>query len=1544
MTVSLRGVVSSWWFEASTSVATEAVLAGMDMAVDLGSKAAQAPKHAVTASASLLKPSRAERSNDELTARPLPSRHRDAQHDDRAVTEMRGPGSGDSLSTAHPPRRPGNTQPLPRRWRVYEVPYRVLTVLARSATELPDFIAGIEPTEAATPIHEQSYRRGDEHPADPEPVLRAGIQIAVDICAIGLSTTAAVLPLRGPAKVVRAVAVFADTQPRVREMLEQRLGPQRADLLLSTATAFGNALGNRAAEATANVLVDIAHRSLVLTEALTRYTQWRYWEDEATLHLADSLEPPVPTPRIVDMPQGPIERVADETATGALAGAATAVLGGRGLLDAADAVELGAPKAARACREAYSAVVSTLLSRAGVLTLRPRVWRRLDRLSALVIDGETLLTTRRVVLAAEAIDQGWSVAEVWSASQRVLWTRSDDENLDDDPCCADLRPADFTEQLPPRAGRQRLVHPGTGKPDRGVARRPVWRELQNNGTAVGRVLIGRELDRRAPTILSRARTAGLRVILVAGTDAAELRSMSDDFIDPARSLRKLVRDLQQDGHVVALLSPCAHKALASADVAIGLTGRETGVQTLPWSADVVCRDLAQAHRILAAVAPARQVSERGRSLALSAAALGGLLLAVAPDRQTKAAPGTAAHLTGLLTGAYSGWRAVRAEPPATLSPLLPWHALEPGEVLRRLPEPIPVADRAGPNRQTRIPGPATVRSVASFARQLRRELVDPLTPVLGVGAVATAILGAPFDAVLLSSVLAVNALVSAWQRQRAENALHQLFEREKLTGRLIGRAQLDADEPDEHRVSANLLILGDVITLRAGDVAPADARLLRADDLEMDESGLTGESVTVEKQVTATPGAAVGDRACMIFEGSTVVNGTGRVIVVATGADTQTGRATAGAIPPEKAGVQAQMRRLTDRALPLTLTGGGIVTGLGILRGGPLRAAIADGVAVAVAAVPEGLPLVATVAQLAAARRLSRYGVLVRASRTVEALGRIDTLCFDKTGTLTEGRLRLTTLADLEQQWHPHTNSGGARTLLRAAARACPDPAEGPIVHATDRAVLEAAEEVLGDDTRRWDHIDEIPFESNRGYAATLGHTTRKLRLIVKGAPEVVLPRCSTVRSGETGSLPFDEHTRERAEHAIRELAEQGLRVLVVAHRDLRTAPDDVEAYVGELTLLGFLGLADTPRPQTLPLITALRRNDISVRMITGDHPVTAAAVAGQLGIAAGTVVTGADLDGLDETARAALIEHSTVFARVDPEQKVRIIAALRRAGHVVGMTGDGGNDAAAIRTADVGIGLAAQGSIAARNAADLVLTHPDPLALLHALVEGRGMWQRVTDAVGVLVGGNAGEVVFTLYGTAVSGHAPLGTRQFLLVNMLTDMFPAMALALSRTRDTADPSDSDDPHTQAQLAAERLAELPPARLGTDLLRALAVRGVVTATSASIAWTLGRYTGTQRRAATIGLVALIGTQLGQTLVSGYRSPLVWLTIAASGTVLGAVVMTPGLCTYFGCLPLDPVGWAIATTCAVTATATAVFAPRLLPESLFSDAGTFRAIAR
>jgi len=304
------------------------------------------------------------------------------------------------------------------------------------------------------------------------------------------------------------------------------------------------------------------------------------------------------------------------------------------------------------------------------------------------------------------------------------------------------------------------------------------------------------------------------------------------------------------------------------------------------------------------------------------------------------------------------------------------------------------------------------------------------------------------------------------------------------------------------------------------------------------------------------------------------------------------------------------------------------------------------------------------------------------------------------------------------------------------------------------------------------------------------------------------------------------------------------------------------------------------------------------------------------LGIPAERVVTGPELAGLDEQARTALVTHASVFARVSPEQKLRIIGALQRAGRVVAMTGDGANDAAAIRLADVGIGMAAHGSVSARTAADLVLTTPDVSLILDALVEGRAMWGRVRDAVAILLGGNAGEVGFTLAGTALAGRAPIGTRQFLLVNMLTDLAPSMAIALAAT--------PTDPAQRRNLLTD---EVPS--LGAPLLRDIAIRGATTGAGALMAFQIGRLTGTHRRAATIALAALVGTQLGQTLLIGARNPLVLATGLGSAALLAGLIQTPGISQFFGCTPLGPLAWTTVLASSTAATMIAAVAPRLLP---------------
>ncbi|MBL1082813.1 cation-translocating P-type ATPase [Streptomyces actinomycinicus] len=1033
-----------------------------------------------------------------------------------------------------------------------------------------------------------------------------------------------------------------------------------------------------------------------------------------------------------------------------------------------------------------------------------------------------------------------------------------------------------------------------------------------------------EADPWAEPVLDAARRAGLRVVLVDDPALEDFTGLADQVVDARRPLDDVVYEAGGgDGGAVLVAarvrSADDHDVLAAlraADIAIALTDRDGAVV---WSADILAlHGLPDLWRVLTAVPAARGVGRRAQTLARSGAALSGLLVAVGESgggggRRAvlpglRHAPVDAGAASALLSGirAALGVAAARAPHPR---PRVHWHELDPDQARERL-EHEPAAD-TGPYEELtarlrkraggviRHPAAAPARWSYRLGRAVRGELHDPLTPVLAVGSAASAILGSMVDALLVVGALDLNALVGGIQRLRAEEALSGLVAEQKRKARLVPPEE-QAPAGGSCTVEAGRLRPGHVIQLQADDVVPADARLLWQEGLEVDESALTGESLPVEKQTDPTPHAPVADRRCMVFEGTTVVAGEARAVVVDTGDRTEAARAVhLAARKPPAGGVQARLQELTRKALPLTLAGGAAVTGLALVRGTPIREAVSGGVAVAVAAVPEGLPLVATVAQLAAARRLSRCGVLVRTPRTLEALGRMDTICFDKTGTLTENRLRLVRTSDAGGALHTVDDAGSAETI-RAAARACPQLNGGSDrpVHATDEAVLAAA----GPDPE-WTQLAGLPFEAARGYAAAVGRCGDSPRvLVVKGAPETVLPACPGLPS--------------HASEAAQSLAGGGLRVLAVAGRRLgegEQESDALERALEDLEFTGLLALSDVPRETSTALVTGLNGAGVRPVMLTGDHPQTARAIAADLGWPEDTVVvTGDELAAADRAARARLLRDAGVVARVAPEQKLQVVEAMRDAGRVVGMVGDGANDAAAIRAADIGVGISARGSAAARNAADIVLTDDDLTVLIDAVGEGRALWHSVADAIAILIGGNAGEVGFGILGTLLSGRAPLSTRQMLMVNLFTDLFPSMAVAVTEKEGEADL-------TNVEEAA--------GVLGEPLLRQIRHRALTTCLGALTAWLIGRFTpGTARRSSTMALCGVVGTQLVQTLLDRRDSRLVQVTSLGSAVALVAVVQTPGISRAFGCTPLGPVAWAGV----VAAIALALAGQRALPR--------------
>ncbi|MBA4860700.1 cation-translocating P-type ATPase [Streptomyces sp. PSKA54] len=1379
-------------------------------------------------------------------------------------------------------------------------------------------------------------------PFDAAPAVLAGASLAADCLGLVVASLGQAVPWSAPA-LLRVPVVLAETQPRLRRLLDGRLGRAHAEMVLGVSNAAVHSL----TRGMAPLAVDAVQRLWQLAEIRSRQAVWSQRENELVgdgdalpRHAPERARRPAP------LPAGPVEACGHKTSLAALLGSGGVLAWTCSPEQAAQAILATVPKAAGMGREAFSARLGRDLARDGVVPMDGTALRLLDRVSTVLIDSTVLCAPRPRLLSAVATGR-LDDADVWRAGQSALLGRSLQELCGPGPwICEEWRlerPADAPH----------------GRPD---APSGLPLDLRDaGGRRQGRVLVGCELDPLADALLGTARSAGRRLLLTEHASADELVSWADEAVPMSASLPEEVQRLQQDGQVVLLLTSAEDRALAAADVGVTVLPGPGGAVPVCWSAHLICGPgLAQAWRVLAALDEAHQVSSRSARLCLGASALGALIAASRTRRTMLGLTTSPVHGAAFLAQ-IGGLRAARR---LARKPLPPprirsvWHALEAHEIFGVLgalsdgPDGRATAGslaESGRTAQGALAAAvhtmadaaglaATARGAAQLVTAVREELRDPLTPVLALGAAASAAVGSGIDSALVGGVMAGNAVVSGVQRLRAERALNGLLLAEQQMARRVHWTPVasTARRPDRsrfftglqtapvHTTTAQDLRVGDIIALRPSDIVPADARLLVSDRLEIDEATMTGESVPVAKDPAATPGAELAERSCMVYQGCTVLAGTGYAVVVATGAQTEAGRAAdlagTATTPP---GIESHLAALTRTALPAVGIGGAAVTLLGLLRGVPVREALASGVAVAVAAVPEGLPLVATVAQSAAARRLSRHGILTRSARVLEALGRVDVVCFDKTGTLTQGRLSVTGLATHEHELR--MDSAPGRHLLQTAARACPTPKAGQrLPHATDQAVVDAATAHCAPD-HTWRSLTELPFEASRGYSACLGTESGDPYLAVKGAPETVLARCTATLStphepGNDSTVPVNPARRRAAHHLVQRMAAGGLRVLAVAEAR-PTSPanpsDDVADLAHDLTLLGFLAIADPVRPGAAETVKRLSEAGVRTAMITGDHPATAAAIARELGIPDGdTVLTGAELDTLSERARLRRIAQTAVFARVSPEHKVRIVQALQRTGHVVAMTGDGVNDAAAIRLADVGIGLSAHGSTSARAAADLVLTDPDPTRLLEALIEGRTLWHSVRDAVAILVGGNAGEVAFTVLGTALSGRAPLGTRQLLLVNLLTDMLPALAVALAPARA---PKPGEDPLTGGPVSS---------LLGRDLVHVLAVRGTATTLSATTAWQIGRFTGLQRRASTMGLAALVGTQLGQTLITDWHSPLVLVTAGLSTAALVAVVQTPGISHFFGCTPLGPIAWATVTACAATSTVAAALAPRLL----------------
>ncbi len=674
---------------------------------------------------------------------------------------------------------------------------------------------------------------------------------------------------------------------------------------------------------------------------------------------------------------------------------------------------------------------------------------------------------------------------------------------------------------------------------------------------------------------------------------------------------------------------------------------------------------------------------------------------------------------------------------------------------------------------------------------LIEQFKDFMVLVLLGAAVVSGLVGEATDTVVILVIVVLNALIGFMQAWRADQAMAALRQLAAAHATVLRSGEVQV-------VPASALVPGDIVLLEAGNQIPADLRLIEIAQLQVDESALTGESVTVAKQtgtLAAQDASALGDRVNMAFKGTTATHGRARGLVVAIGMHTELGK-VARLLGGEERSTPLQLRLAAfGKRLALAVLGiCAIVFVVGVLRGeAPLLMAL-TAISLAVAAIPEALPAVVTVLLALGARRMVAVNALVRRLPSVETLGSVTTICSDKTGTLTQNRMHAELLLAQGQRWTPGDALPGQvhREALRAAALCndasghtesdgdeaatvvwLGDPTETALVLAAragglDKAALDAASP----------RVQEQPFDSDRKRMTTFHRVAGGFVAYTKGAPESVLPRCAAQWTPE-GRAALDTTALLAQAH---QLAAQGLRVLALARRGHARLPDTnaLEAVESELELLGLIALIDPPRPEAVAAVRDCISAGITPVMITGDHPATARAIAHRLGIvdcADALVLTGADLATLDDTALRERVEQVRVYARVDPAQKIRIVQALQARGHFVAMTGDGVNDAPALKRADIGVAMGKGGTDVAREASSLVLLDDNFATIVAAVKEGRRIYDNIRKFVRYTMTSNSGEIWTIFLAPLLLLPIPLLPIHILWVNLVTDGLPGLALA-----------------------------------------------------------------------------------------------------------------------------------------------------------------------
>ncbi len=766
-----------------------------------------------------------------------------------------------------------------------------------------------------------------------------------------------------------------------------------------------------------------------------------------------------------------------------------------------------------------------------------------------------------------------------------------------------------------------------------------------------------------------------------------------------------------------------------------------------------------------------------------------------------------------------------------------WHHLEASEVAERLDTDIEtgLSDEEASNRRERYGyNELGVKQGRSAIVRFLLEFNQPLIYILLVAAVVALLLQDYVDAGVIFAVTIINAVIGFIQESKAENAIAAL-------ARSVTTESTVLRDGDKSRVDARELTLGDVVVLASGDKVPADMRLASVRDLQVSEAALTGESVPVQKSTNPVDADTVlADRTNMVFTGSLVTMGQARGVVVAVGEHTETGRISQ--MMQESEGLETPLTRkiqqFSKTLLMIILGLAAVAFAIVLFQGGSFREGFQAAVALAVAAIPEGLPAVVTVTLAIGVTRMAQRHAIIRKLPAVEALGGTTVICSDKTGTFTENEMTVQALyaagvsytatgvgyeAEGEIQRDEEPVVLDENPVLRECLvcgllcndshleeregnlTVVGDPTEGALIVSARKAGLTAKEL-----EKKHPRLDTLPFESEFQYMATL-HTLHKASdsdppiVYVKGSAEALLDRCSYALDAEGEQTDLD---RDAVEDAAEAMAEKGLRVLALARKQVSSEQSEIDHddIQEDLVFIGLQGMIDPPRPEAIEAIRACQTAGIQVKMITGDHALTAGAIAQQMELAGhdedAPVFTGKELSDMDDATLADSLEEGAVFARIAPEQKLRIVKALQSKGEITAMTGDGVNDAPALKQADIGVAMGITGTEVSKEAADMVLTDDNFASIEAAVEEGRTVYKNLLKTIGFILPVNGGESMTIMMGILLAAELPILPVQILWVNMVSSVALSATLAFEpRTKDTMlhPPRDPREPLLSGRL-------------------------------------------------------------------------------------------------------------------------------------------------